>query len=138
MTQINAHSLKCRQPSQMDAFSRRLVIIDDDRHLLEAMRFAFETAGYVVTTFASGEAALLAPPFEPATCLVVDARLPGASGLETIKRLRALGVEAPAVLVTTHPTAAERRRAAAAGVDILEKPLLGEALERHVAELLER
>ena len=27
----------------MDAFSRRLVIIDDDRHLLEAMRFAFET-----------------------------------------------------------------------------------------------
>ena len=120
----------------MDAQPRRLVVIDDDDHLLAAMRFAFEAEGYIVTTFASGEAALNAPPRDPSTCLVVDERLPGVSGLETIAALRKLGVEAPAILVTTHPTQAERRRAAAAGVSIVEKPLLDDALGRRIATLL--
>ena len=120
----------------MNANPRRLVVIDDDDHLLKAMRFAFETEGYVVMTFASGEAALKSPPREPATCLVVDERLPGVSGLETIAALRKLGVEAPAILVTTHPTHAEKRRAAAAGVSIVEKPLLGDVLGRRIAALL--
>lgn len=119
------------------ALPRRLVVIDDDDHLLKSMRFAFETEGYEVTTFASGEAALNAPPRDPRTCLVVDARLPGLTGLDTIARLRALGVAAPAILVTTHPTQAEQRRAAAAGVAIIEKPLLGDALARQIAALIE-
>lgn len=122
---------------EMLANPRRLVVIDDDDHLREAMRFAFETEGYVVTTFASGEAALQSPPYDTATCLVVDERLPGVSGLETIARLRKLGVEAPAILVTTHPTDAKKRRAAAAGVCIIEKPLLGDALGRRIKALFD-
>lgn len=120
----------------MDAYPRQLVVIDDDDHLLSAMRFAFETEGYVVTTFASGEAALQAPPRGPQTCLVVDEHLPGVSGLDTIAGLRRLGVHAPAILVTTHPTPDEKRRAAAAGVSIVEKPLLDDALGRKIAALL--
>jgi FixJ family two-component response regulator len=136
LREIKALSAKPCQSRKMDANPRRLVVIDDDDHLLEAMRFAFETEGYVVTTFASGEAALKSPPRDPSTCLVVDARLPGASGLETIAGLRKLGVEAPAILITSHPTDAEKKRAAAAGVSIVEKPLLGDALGRRIAALL--
>jgi DNA-binding response OmpR family regulator len=120
----------------MNTNPRRRVVIDDDDHLLEAMRFAFETEGYVVTTFASGEAALQSPPRDPWTCLVVDERLPGVSGLETIAGLRKLGVQAPAILVTTHPTQSDHRRAAAAGISIVEKPLLGDVLGRRIAALL--
>ncbi|MBI3437671.1 MAG: response regulator [Proteobacteria bacterium] len=120
----------------MDAFPRRLVVIDDDDHLLQSMRFAFEAEGYLVTTFASGEEALKAPPRDPHTCLVVDARLPGTSGLDTIAQLRRLGVAAPAILITTNPSQAERRRAGATGVSIVEKPLLGDALGKTIAALL--
>lgn len=123
----------------MDAIaphSRRLVLIDDDEHLRRAMRFSFEAEGYSVTAFATGEAALQATPFEDHACLVVDERLPGLSGLETIARLRAAGVDAPAILITSHPAHALRRAAAAAGVSIVEKPLLGDALARKVGELV--
>lgn len=115
----------------MDAVSRparRVVFIDDDVQLLHAMRFAFETEGYMVTTFENGEEALRSAFPEPPMCLVVDQRLPGASGMDTIARLRAAGVSAPAILVTSHPSDGLRREAERAGVSIVEKPLLGDAL----------
>lgn len=105
-----------------------LVLVDDDPHVLHALRFAFETEGYDVRTHVRGEEVLAEPPVEPATCLVIDERLPGISGLETIARLRAQGIGAPAILITTHPTASMIRRASAADVDIVEKPLIGDAL----------
>lgn len=116
----------------------RLVVIDDDPHVLGALRFAFEADGYTVATFSSGEAVLENPPRDSNTCYVIDQRLPGLSGLDTLARLRALGVTAPAVLVTTHPSADVRRRARLSAVDIVEKPLLGNALPQKVAEALSR
>src|SRR5689334_18729191 len=101
------------------------------------MRFSFEAEGYAVTAFASGEAALQAAPFYTNACFVVDERLPGLSGLETISRLRAAGVSAPAILITSHPAHALRQAAAAAEVSIIEKPLLGNALARKIGELLD-
>lgn len=101
------------------------------------MRFSFEAEGYAVTVFASGEAALQGAPFETHVCFVVDERLPGISGLETIARLRAAGMRAPAILITSHPAQALRGAAAKAGVSIVEKPLLGDALMRKIGELIE-
>jgi len=124
----------------VDAISprgRRLILIDDDEHLRRAMRFSFEAEGFAVTAFATGEAALQAAPFETDVCFVVDERLPGISGLETIARLRAGGMRAPAILITSHPALALRNAAAKAGVSIVEKPLLGDALTRKISELIE-
>jgi FixJ family two-component response regulator len=70
------------------------------------------------------------------TCIVIDQRLAGLSGLETLARLRQRGVWAPAILVTTHPSADLLRRAARAGVDVVEKPLLTDALARRVSAAL--
>jgi len=109
-----------------------LVVVDDDPHVLGALRFAFETEGYDVRTCRSGEELLASPPRDGDTCLIVDERLPGICGLETIARLRALGVDAPAILVTSHPPLQVRRRAAAAKVEIVEKPLLDATLGQRV------
>jgi len=121
----------------MDALAppaARLFLVDDDPHVLAALKFAFEAEGRHVVTLASGEALLRERP-RPSDCIVIDQRLPGLSGLESITRLRASGVGAPAILVTTHPSRAVREQARALGVDIVEKPLIGDILSKRIAEL---
>jgi len=63
-----------------------------------------------------------------ASCLVIDQKLPGLSGLDLVDELRRRDVSAPVILITTGPTAQIRRAAAAAGIAIVEKPLIGDAL----------
>jgi two-component system, LuxR family, response regulator FixJ len=115
------------------------VLVDDDPALLHALSFAFETEGYDVRSFADAEA-LLADPKAPAgsVCLVLDQRLPGMSGLALLAKLRAQNVAAPAILITTNPPSAVRREAEAAGVEIVEKPLLGADLADKVRAAVER
>lgn len=117
--------------------ARHLVLVDDDPSVLHALQFAFETDGYDVRTYARGEDLLAAAPIAPSTCLIIDERLPGLSGLDTIARLRALGVAAPAILITSHPTPGMVKRAAAANVDIIEKPLIDDSLARSVRAVLD-
>jgi len=112
----------------MDQRLRPIVfVVDDDSAVRLALAFALDLAGFPVETFESGEALLLRDPPENC-CLVIDERLPGVSGLETLRQLRARHVDLPAILVTSHPKPAFREAAAAAGAPILEKPLLGDTL----------
>jgi two-component system response regulator FixJ len=112
-----------------------LVLIEDDRAVLNALSFSFETEGYQVAAFRDPASALAAAETARASCIVVDQRLPGMSGLQVIARLRAQGVAAPALLITTNPTADLRRDAAAAKIEIVEKPLLGGLLAAKVGAL---
>jgi two-component system response regulator FixJ len=61
-------------------------------------------------------------------CLVTDYNLPGINGLDLLAQLRERRVRLPAILITTHPSAAIRDRAASAGVRVIEKPLLSDTL----------
>ena len=112
-----------------------VVVVDDDLALLAALRFALEAEGLRVAVFADAESALVAAPGRR-SCFVLDYRLPGMSGLDLLEQLRRRGETAPAVLVTTNPAMATRSRARAAGVEIVEKPLLGNVLTRTVFSLL--
>ncbi len=113
-----------------------LALVDDDPAVRHALSFAFETTGISVATFADAESALAAPDQAAWTCLVLDQRLPRMSGLDLLARLRAAGVTAPAILITTNPSREMRARASAAGVEIVEKPLLDNQLSRKVRELM--
>lgn len=114
----------------MDFSRHRAVVfvVDDDAAVRRSLAFALDLDGFDVETLESGEALLLRDLPTDHACLVLDERLPGASGLETLRQLRARHVDLPAILVTSHPKAAFRAAAAAAGVPVLEKPLLGETL----------
>ncbi|MBS0385216.1 MAG: response regulator [Proteobacteria bacterium] len=116
----------------------RLILVDDDPGVRNALRFTFETDGYDVVAFGSGEELLNDPPRGERTCIIIDQRLPGLSGLDTLARLRAIGVAPPAILITSHPSAFVRRRAREADIDIVEKPLLGNLLPLKVVEVLRR
>ena len=99
-----------------------MLLNSDDRIL------PFQVEGLDVRGYRDGES-LLAEGEPPGDgCLVLDLHLPGMDGLELLERLRLRGVRTPAVLITTNPRAHVRNRAAAAGVPIIEKPLLTDAL----------
>lgn len=112
-------------------------LVDDDAAVRRALAFALDLEGFVVETYDSGEALLLRDRLQAPGCLVIDERLPGASGFDTLRQLRAREVDLPAIFVTSHPKPAFREAAAVAGVPILEKPLEGETLIVAIHELLD-
>jgi two-component system OmpR family response regulator len=67
----------------------RILVVDDDPHLREVVRFALERAGYGVTEAVDGAAALAAFEAEPADLVVLDVLMPELDGLEVCRRLRA-------------------------------------------------
>lgn len=103
-------------------------VVDDDSAVLASLKFALEVEGVPVEVFRSPDELLARPLAASPACLVVDYRLPGVDGVELVSRLRARGVEAPALLITTDPPPHVRQKAAEAGLTIVEKPLLGNAL----------
>lgn len=113
-----------------------LLLVDDDPAVRTALKFALEIDGYQVETFPDAESLAACPQLPADGCLVVDLQLPGMDGLELVEVLRRRSVSLPALLITTHPTAMVRSRARAAGVDIVEKPLLAEALGEAINRVL--
>ena len=71
------------------------------------------------------------------SCLVVDYHLPTMTGLELVAHLRDRRILIPAILITSLPNRNLRNRAAAAGVSIVEKPLLGSRLFDSIREVFD-
>lgn len=108
--------------------SRRILLVDDDPGIRESLKFSLELEGFAVEVFESGESLADLPGFPDASFLVLDYRLPGLDGLTLLALLRRKGVNQPAVLITGLSSRAIRVRAAEAGVLVIEKPLLCDAL----------
>ena len=112
-----------------------VLVVDDDPALLSALKFSLEVEGFAVRVFLSGED-LLDGPVPEAACLVIDYRLPAMDGLALVAELRLRRVNAPAILMTTNPTSAVQRQAIIAGLAIVEKPLLGNALAEAIRQAI--
>lgn len=105
-----------------------VVLVDDDNGLRAALSFSLETAGFSVMAFDCAEAALEAELPQAQTCMVLDLRLPGMSGLQAFAQFRGQGYEVPTVFITSNPKPEFRSAIKAAGETILEKPLLADSL----------
>ena len=111
----------------------RVVLVEDDIALRGALSFALDTEGYEVRGFDTAEAALAAN--FSAACLIIDYRLPAATGLTLLEHFRARGGKTPAILITSHPPTFVTHYAELLGAVVIEKPLLSDDLVEAVRRL---
>jgi FixJ family two-component response regulator len=78
------------------------MVIDDDRELRESLGRLFRSAGVASRLFASIADFLSSTPHEGPTCLVLDVRLPGRSGLDFQRELAGAHSRVPIVFITGH------------------------------------
>jgi two-component system, LuxR family, response regulator FixJ len=115
---------------------KTILLVDDDLALRSSLEFILGIEGYKVRAYGRGRDLLDDLDLPERGCLVIDQRLPDIEGLKVIDALRARSVELPAILVTTNPTRALRKRADAANVTIVEKPLITGALFQRIGAVL--
>ena len=102
----------------------RILVVDDEQGVREALRQVLDYEGHEVRVAASGgEAITLYPDFRP-HLVFLDVKMAGLDGLETLARLRALDERAQVVMISGHGTVATAVQATQRGAfDFLEKPL---------------
>ena len=122
----------------MQAKPPRLVaVVEDDAPARTALGRLLRAAGFDPVLFESAEAYLDAAPAP--TCIVVDVKLPGMSGIELQQRLRAAGA-APPIIVTTasRDTVLEERAQQNGCAAFFRKPVNGSLLTATIASLADR
>jgi FixJ family two-component response regulator len=118
-----------------DTLSKKdiISIVDDDEPLREALASLMKAAGFSTDTFASAEEFLDSPSRRTATCLILDVRLPGMSGIELQRCLLDDSNPLPVVFVTAHGDASLRNLAMKAGAaGFLNKPVRSETLLKEI------
>jgi two-component system, OmpR family, response regulator MprA len=117
----------------------RVLVVDDDRAVRDALRRAFTLAGYEVQMAASGEEALEQVVQGVPDAVVLDVAMPGIDGLEVCRRLRRLGNRVPILMLTARDAVSDRIDGLDVGADdYMVKPFdLGE-LKARIRALLRR
>jgi FixJ family two-component response regulator len=114
-------------------------VVDDDASVREGLGSLIRSAGLRVETFASAQEFLARPRADVPSCLVLDVRLPGLSGLDLQKRLAEVNIEIPIVFITGHgdvPTSVQAMKAGA--VEFLTKPFVDRDLLDAIQQAIKR
>ena len=113
-------------------------IVDDDGPVREALQRMLRSYGFATAVFGSAEQFLNSDQPGRTSCLILDMRMPGMTGLALHQQLLAEGCRIPTILITACPTSGERDRAIAIGVvSYLAKPFNEHVLLETVREALE-
>jgi FixJ family two-component response regulator len=114
-------------------------IVDDDVSMREALSSLIRSVGLQVKLFATAQAFLEHPLSHAASCLVLDVRLPGLSGLELQRELAGTSRAIPIIFITGHGDIPMSVRAMKAGADeFLPKPFREQDLLDAITHALER
>ena len=101
----------------------RLLVVEDERKVAEALREGLAGEGYDVVVETSGEAAFLRLATDHFDIILLDLRLPGRDGIEILSAVRRRGLHTPVVVLTARDTLEDRVIGLDAGADdYLVKP----------------
>ena len=113
----------------MNTLQGTVFVVDDDASMRKALTRLCQSAGCRVKAFASARDFLDSEPAESPTCLVLDVRMPGLSGLDLQSELATRNIRTPIVFITGHGDIPMSVRAMKAGaVDFLTKPFRNQDL----------
>ena len=114
-------------------------VIDDDESMRRALTNLFRSVGLRVEVFGSARELLQSKLPDVASCLVLDIRLPGMSGLDFQTELAKANIHIPIIFMTGHGDIPMTVRAMKAGaVDFLTKPFRHQEMLDAVAMAIER
>ncbi|HET9069795.1 MAG TPA: response regulator transcription factor [Amaricoccus sp.] len=131
---MRAEPMHGRKPSEPEPDQPLVLIVDDDAAVREGLSELLRSAGFTPAAFGSTRDLLDASLLDHPGCLVLDVRMPGASGLDLQHRLAESGNGKPIVFLTGHgdiPMTVQAMRAGA--VDFLTKPVRDQTLLDAVA-----
>jgi DNA-binding response OmpR family regulator len=119
----------------------RILIVEDEQHIADGLRFNLEAEGHSATVAADGETALtlLLDERQPFDAIVLDVMLPGKDGFTIASELRAAGQYVPILMLTARGSPEDVLRGFEAGADdYLPKPFELSILIARVNGLLRR
>ncbi|HFD92715.1 MAG TPA: response regulator [Gammaproteobacteria bacterium] len=117
----------------------RLLLVEDDKLLGDGIQAGLHQAGYAVDWMESGEQAEAALQTEDYEIMILDLGLPGRSGLDVLKSLRAADSDLPVLILTARDTVSDRVKGLDAGADdYLIKPFDLAELNARIRALVRR
>jgi two-component system, OmpR family, alkaline phosphatase synthesis response regulator PhoP len=118
---------------------RRLLLVEDDPTLRQALTFNLTREGYEVATAADGEAALEAARGDRLDLILLDVMLPGMSGVEVLRVLRRDGVTTPVIILSAKGDEIDRVVGLKVGADdYVAKPFSRPELLARIEAVLRR
>jgi DNA-binding response OmpR family regulator len=117
----------------------RVLVVDDDRSIRDALERGLRLEGFDVSAVASGEEALAVADSNPTDVVVLDVGLAGIDGVEVVRRIRAAGNDVPICILSARVEVGDRVIGLEAGADdYLVKPFVLEELVARLNALLRR
>ena len=113
----------------------KILLVDDEQEFVAALAERLELRGYQVEAVNSGEEALQAVEAAPPKAVVLDVKMPGLSGLEVLKSIKAQFPSMPVLLLTGYGSTEDGMKGMRFGAyDYLMKPLNIEDLIKKIHE----
>jgi two-component system KDP operon response regulator KdpE len=117
---------------------QRILVVDDEAHILRALRTTLRAAGYDVETAASVEEALTAAAARPPEAVILDLVLPDGSGTDVARELRTW-TDAPVIVLSAVGEERQKIEALDAGADdYVTKPFSVDELLARLRAVLRR
>lgn len=119
--------------------NHNVYVVDDDQAVRDSLRWLIESVGLNVKTFSNGQELLENFDEAEISCLVLDVRMPGISGLDLQQRLKNMNAKIPVIIVTGHADVPMAIQAMKAGAfDFIEKPYSDQLLLERIQCAIEQ
>ncbi len=117
----------------------RLLVVDDDPSVREALALLLDLNGFDVDTAGDGREAIRTMAVAQPDAVILDVLMPGIDGIEVCRRMRAIGDRTPVLMLTARTELGDRVAGLEAGADdYLAKPFAREELIARLRALLRR
>jgi two-component system nitrogen regulation response regulator GlnG len=117
----------------------RILVVDDERDMRWLLAEVLRAQGFEVATAEDGQGALERVQVEAPAAVILDLRMPGLDGMETLTKLKAIAPQVPVIMLTAYgniPAAVQAMRLGA--YDYLSKPFHNDDIVLTVGRALER